>query len=156
MATRKKLVTLTGTTDLTSGTFPIATTLGNLTDSAFTSTSLTSGTYTPTITAEVNLDATTTVTQAQYSRVGATVTVSGRFNANPTTTATITSFEISLPVASNIGAVNDCAGVAFSGAIAGMGAEIIGVIANDTAKIQWIAGDVAAQDWSYTFTYRVI
>jgi len=117
---------------------------------------LVSDVYTPTITAEVNLDATTNVTQAQYSRVGNTVVVSGRFNANPTSIATVTSFEIYLPVASNIGAVNDCAGVAFSGSIAGMGAEIIGVVANDTAKIQWISGDVAAQDWSYTFIYRVI
>lgn len=115
-----------------------------------------SGTYSPTRSAEVNMDANVTMTQAQYMRVGDTVTVSGRFTANPTLTATATSFEIDLPVASNIGAAEDCAGTAFSGSIAGQGAEIIGSVANNTAVIQWVAGDVTSQLWSYTFTYQVI
>lgn len=114
------------------------------------------GTYTPTRSAEANMDANVTMTQAQYMRVGDMVTVSGRFNANPTLTATATSFEITLPVASNIGAVEDCAGTAFCGSIASQGAEIIGVVANDTAKIQWVATDVTAQDWAYQFTYQII
>lgn len=115
-----------------------------------------SGVYTPTRSAEVNMDANVTTTQAQYMRVGATVTVSGQFTANPTTTATPTSFEITLPIASNIGAVADVAGTAFAGAIAGQGAAIIGVIANDTAKVQWNAVDVTSQLWSYSFSYRII
>lgn len=117
---------------------------------------LASGVYAPDITLEINLDATTTITEAQYMRVGSTVTVSGRFNANPTLTATMTSFEIDLPVVSNIGAVEDVAGVAFSSAIAGMGAGIFGVVANDTAKISWVASDINAQNWSYQFTYQII
>lgn len=116
---------------------------------------LKSGTYTPTRSAEANLDANVTMTEAQYMRVGNTVTVSGRFTANPTTTATATSFEITLPVASNIGAVEDVAGTAFTG-IVSEGAEVLGVVANDTAKIQWKAVDVSSQTWSYTFTYQVI
>jgi aspartyl-tRNA synthetase len=115
-----------------------------------------SGTYTPTRSAEANLDSNVTMSQAQYMRVGDTVTVSGRFTADPTLTATATSFEITLPVASNIGAAEDVAGVAFCGSIAGQGAEIIGVAANDTAKIQWVAGDITSQTWSYTFSYQVI
>lgn len=117
---------------------------------------LASGVHTPAITAEVNLDATTSVTQAQYMRVGNTITVSGRFTANPTLTAIVTSFELSLPIASNIGAVEDLAGVAFCGAIAGMGAEIVGSVANNTAKFQFVSSDITVQTWSYTFTYRVI
>ena len=117
---------------------------------------LASGTYTPTRSAEVNKDANATMTEAQYLRVGATVTVSGRFTFDPTLTATATSFEMTLPIASNIGAVEDVAGVAFCGSIAGMGAEIIGVVANDTAKVQWVSTDVTSQTWSYTFTYQVI
>ena len=112
-----------------------------------------SGVYTPTKSAETNVSV--TMTEAQYMRVGATVTVSGRFTADPTA-AVATSFEITLPVASNLGAAEDAAGVAFSGAIAGQGADIIGVAANDTAKVQWIAVDITSQLWAYTFTYQVI
>lgn len=115
-----------------------------------------SGTYTPTRSAETNLDSNVTMTEAQYMQVGDVVTVSGRFTADPTLAATVTSFEIDLPVASNIGAVEDLAGTAFCGAIAGMGAEILGVVANNTAKIQWISSDIASQSWSYSFTYQVI
>ncbi len=114
------------------------------------------GVYSPTVTAAANLDATTTATQAQYTHVSSGVTVSGRFTANPTLAATATSFEIDLPVASNIGAVEDCAGVAFCGTIAGQGAAISGSVANNTAVISWVSSDITAQVWSYTFTYRVI
>jgi len=87
-----------------------------------TLTALTAGTYTPTRSAEANLDANVTPTQAQYLQVGNTVTVSGRVTGvDPTTTLTTTSFELTLPVASNLGAANDLCGVAFCGAIAGQG-----------------------------------
>jgi len=125
-------------------------------DSIQNDTGLASGVYTPTRSAEANLDANVTMTEAQYLRVGNTVTVSGRFTADPTLTATTTSFEITLPVASNIGAAEDVAGTAFCGAIAAQGAEIIGVAANDTAKVQWKAGDITSQTWSFVFTYQVI
>lgn len=122
-----------------------------------TTLTLAAGTYTPTDTAHANLTGTdATMTEAQYMRVGATVTVSGRFTAEPTLTATTTSFEITLPVASNIGAVEDIAGVAFCGNIVSMGAEVIGVVANDTAKIQWKSTDITSQSWSYTFSYQII
>lgn len=122
---------------------------------AISTTILNAGTYTPTRSAEANLDANVTMSEAQWMRVLNTVTVSGRFTADPTAAGT-TSFEITLPVAANIGAAEDVAGVAFCGAIAGQGAEISGVAANDTAKIQWIAVDVTSQTWSFTFTYQVI
>lgn len=136
-------------------------TLGNAAADTVTVTGTPAGqiigsTYTPTRSAEANMDANVTMSQAQYMRVGATVTVSGTFTADPTITATVTSFELSLPVASNIGAIEDAAGVAFCGAIAGMGAQITGVIANDTAKVSWISTDVTSQTWSYTFTYQII
>lgn len=125
-------------------------------DSITNDTGLAHGVYTPTRSAETNLDANVTMTEAQYMRVGNTVTVSGRFTADPTLTATATSFEITLPVASNIGAAEDVAGVAFCGNIAGMGAEIIGVVANDTAKILWVSSDITSQSWSYQFSYQVL
>lgn len=117
---------------------------------------LDAGTYSPTRSAEVNMDSNVTVAQCQYMRVRDTVTVSGRFTADPTLPATATSFEITLPVASNIGAVEDLAGVAFCGSVASMGAEITGSVANNTAVFTWVSSDVASQSWSFTFTYQVI
>lgn len=131
----------------TTGTFGVVTAGGAI---------IASGVYTPTRSAEANMDSNVTMTEAQYMRVGNTVTVSGRFTADPTLAATATSFEITLPVASNLGAAEDAAGTAFCGTIAGMGAAVIGVAANDTAKIQWVSSDVTSQVWSYTFTYQVI
>lgn len=114
------------------------------------------GVYSPTRSAESNLDANVTPSEAQYLRVGATVTVSGRFTADPTIPATVTSFELTLPVASNLGAVEDLAGVAFAAGIAGQGAGISGSVANNTAVVSWVSGDVTSQTWSYTFSYQVI
>ena len=113
-------------------------------------------TYTPVRSAEANLDANATMFEAQYDRTGNTVTVSGRFTADPTAPATATSFEMTLPIASNIGAVEDLAGVAFCGAIAGQGAQISGSVANNTAVVSWVSGDVTSQSWSFIFQYAVI
>lgn len=124
-------------------------------DSITNDTGLASGVYSPTASSATNLDSTPTMSEAQYLRVGNTVTVSGRFTADPTAGAA-TNFEIDLPVASNIGAVEDVAGVAFCGAIAGQGAAVNGVVANDTAQFEWVAVDLTSQTWSYTFSYQVI
>jgi hypothetical protein len=115
-----------------------------------------SGVYTPVASNTSNLDAGPTMLEAQYLRVGNTVSVSGRFSADPTLTATSTSFEITLPVASNLGAVADLAGVAFCGSIAGLGGEVVGVVANDTAQIIWVTRDINSNSWSYIFNYQVI
>lgn len=115
-----------------------------------------SGTYTPTVTASANTDAAVTATQAQYMRVGKMVTVTGRFTADPTAAAVATSFEMSLPIASNLGAAEDLAGVAFCGSVSGMGAEIFALAANDTARVSWVASDITSQTWSYTYSYEII
>ncbi len=115
-----------------------------------------SGVYTPTRSNEVNLDSNVTLTQAQYCRVGSVVTVSGMFTADPTTAATQTRFDMSLPVASNIGAIEDLAGTAVCGAIASMCGSIQGSASGDVARVLWIATDLTSQQWSYHFTYRVI
>lgn len=128
----------------------------NTDDGAPQRTALSFGTYTPTASAATNLDSTPTMTLAQYIRVGNTVTVSGRFTADPTLTAQTTSFEITLPVASDISNAYEAAGTAVCGNIVSMCADIIGVAGNDTAKIQWKATDVTSQSWSYIFTYQVL
>lgn len=117
---------------------------------------ISSGVYTPTRSAEANMDANVTMLESQFIRVGNTVTVSGRFTADPTLTATATTFEITLPISSNLGAIEDLCGVAFCGAIAAMGAEVIGSVANNTAVIRFISSDVTSQTWSFIFTYQII
>jgi hypothetical protein len=84
------------------------------------------------------------------------VTVTGKANVDPTVTVTLTQLGISLPVTSNLGATEDCAGTAFCDAIAGQGAAIKGDATNNRAQMEWLAGDVTAQDMYFTFSYEVI
>lgn len=116
---------------------------------------LAAGIYTPTLTNVTNVFASTAY-QCQYLRVGAVVLVSGKLDIDPTTTLTSTKLGISLPVASNLGAAEDCGGVAFASAIANQGAAILGDAANDRAQLEYIAADVTNQPMYFSFTYRVI
>lgn len=113
------------------------------------------GVSTPTRSAEVNLDATATMAECQYLRVGNTVFMSGRFTVDPTTPATPTSFEFTLPVASNIGVVEDLAGTATCGATNEC-ASISGSVANNTAVVEWTPVSVASQVFTFTLGYQVI
>lgn len=116
---------------------------------------LASGTYTPTLTNVANLAASTAY-QCQYLRVGTVVTVSGKVDVDPTLAATSTQLGISLPIASNLGAAEDCAGTAFSPTIAGQGAAILGDAANNRAQMEWISGDITNQPMYFTFSYEII
>lgn len=113
-----------------------------------------SGTYTPTLNNTTNVAA-STASQCQWMRVGNVVTVSGRASVDPTA-AGATVLGISLPLASNLGAVEDCAGAACSSGIAGQCASIHGDAANDRAVMEWIAVDITNQPMYFTFTYEII
>jgi hypothetical protein len=63
---------------------------------------------------------------------------------------------ISLPIASNLGAIEDCAGAAAASGIAGQSAAIVGDVGSDRAEMQWITVDVTNQPMYFTFTYQVI
>ena len=102
-----------------------------------------------------NLDGSTAY-ECQYVRVGNTVTVSGKVDVNPTLAATSTQLGISLPVTSNLGATEDCAGSAFCPTISSQGAAILGDATNNRAQMEWIAGDLTNQPMYFTFTYQVI
>lgn len=115
-----------------------------------------SGTFTSTVSASTNTDAGVTVTEGQWIRTGNVVTYSFSFTADPTLTATATSFEFTLPVASNIAQIYNLMGTAFCGAIAAQGAAVNGVVANDTGKVFWVSGDVTSQSWSVTVTYVIL
>ena len=114
------------------------------------------GTYTPTLTKVANLDGTPGAYQAQYLRVGATVMVTGRVDVDPPAGAALTQLGISLPVVSNFGAIEDCAGAAAASGIAGQSAAIVADTVNDRAQMQWISGDVTNQPMYFTFGYQVI
>ena len=116
---------------------------------------LIAGVYTPTLTNVTNLSASTAY-QCQYMRVSSVVTVSGKIDIDPILTATSTILGISLPVASNFGAAEDCGGVAHASGIFGQGAAILGDTINNRAQLQFISADVTNQPMYFTFTYRVI
>lgn len=111
--------------------------------------------YTPTLTNVANLDGSTAY-ECQYMRVGGTVVVSGKVDVNPTAPAALTQLGISLPIASNLGAAEDCAGTAFASGIAGQGAAIRGDVANDRAEMAWISADVTNQPMYFIFAYQII
>lgn len=114
------------------------------------------GTYTPTRSNEINLDANVTMSVAQYIKTSEYITVSGRFTANPTTTATLTSFEIDMPaLVSNFTTIEQVGGTAVCGEIAGMCAAIKARVGYTVAVIYWMASDIAEQSWAYHFTCKV-
>jgi len=120
---------------------------------------ISSGNFTPTATSVGNLDATPIPASAQYLRVGSTVTVSGSVNINPTTTATNTTWRLTLPVASNLANNSEGAGtVSSNGALA---AANVGLVRGDAAtdemffSVYWGSSTVDATDVFYTFTYRI-
>jgi hypothetical protein len=113
---------------------------------------LASGTYTPTLTNVNNLTSSTAL-QCQYLRVGATVTVSGAATINVTAGAASTQLGISLPVASSLGAVEDCGGV---GSTATESFMIFADITNDRAQLQNTASVTGSQTVYFSFSYQVI
>lgn len=124
----------------------------------FSSGNLISGTYTPTFT-NVSGITSSTARLAQYLRVGDTVTVSGiaRITADAVST-----FElgISLPIASDFATGYECGGTArqFSNPSTDLTVAAISADAtNNRASMTSAVGNAAlAQDWAYSFTYRVV
>lgn len=112
---------------------------------------LASGTYTPTSSSLSNVDA-ATPTVTHYLRVGNSVTVAGSITIDATAGG-LASFEITLPIASNLAATSDLGGVASQ---IGESARILGSVANDTAVFSWTAVSTASLVWTFTFTYRVL
>ena len=115
---------------------------------------LTSGTYTPTLTNVTNVAASTAFL-CQFMRVGAVVTVSGKVNIDPTAVGA-TSLAMSLPIASNLSAEENCCGVATSPAALSEFAAILGDATNDRALVNFVASNIADHSFYFTFTYRII
>ena len=116
---------------------------------------LASGTYTPTLTNGVNV-AGSAAYAGQWSRVGDIVTVAGHIDVAPTSAGASTIMGISLPVASNLGAIADCNGSFGSDGEVGCSGAIYGDVANDRATLGYIAPSVTPRGLFYSFSYRVI
>jgi hypothetical protein len=115
-----------------------------------------SGTYTPTLSNTTNVTSSTAFL-CQYSRVDATVTVSGRVTIDPTLALTSTLLGLSIPIVSNFGANAQLSGVAFCPSVFGYGAAIRASAINDAAIIEFIADSGAASvDFYFTLTYQII
>lgn len=120
-----------------------------------TGVSSTTQTYTPTLTNSANLSA-STARQCTYMRVGNTVTVAGQVDIDPTTTATITTLGISLPVASNFTTAFQAGGSANAIGVADAGAGIQSDATNDRITLQYVCTDVTNHTMTFTFTYQVL
>lgn len=119
---------------------------------AISALNLASGTYTPTLTSVANITSSTSF-QAQYSRNGSFVTVTGRVDITPTTLlSTLTKLGISLPIASNFATTQNCAGVAASTIES---ASILSDSTNDRAELDYSAV-TASGAFYYSFSYEVI
>lgn len=114
-----------------------------------------SGTYTPTLTNSANLSA-STARLCTFNRVGNSVTVSGQVDIDPTTTATLTTLGISLPVASNFTTAFQAGGSGAAIGVADAAAGIQSDATNDRATFQYVCTDVTNHTMTFTFTYQIL
>lgn len=118
-----------------------------------------SGVYTPTLTSVANIS-TPYPYECQYNRVGDVVTVGGRADIAVTSgsvaTPVVTKLGIQLPIASNFGAVEDCAGPAFNLNSQGQGAAIFADTANDRAQLEFYATSTGTYAMHFTFIYQIL
>lgn len=113
-----------------------------------------SGTYTPTLSNRTNIGASTAYS-CQYMRIGSVVTVSGRVDIDPVAGGD-TVLGISLPIASNFTAANECAGAAECPEVASLSATILGDATNNDAILEFQTVDTVNRPFYFTFTYRII
>jgi hypothetical protein len=116
---------------------------------------LASGVYTPTLTNTANLDASTAF-ECRYMRLGNIVIVSGKVDVDPTAANTSTTLRMTLPVASNLAAIDDLSGTA-NARIAATHRE--GVFAadstNDAAELFIYPAQTANKALYFQFCYQV-
>lgn len=113
------------------------------------------GSWTPTIANTTNIAASTSAV-CYYYRIISQVSCWGVISIDPTLAApTASQFGISLPVASNIGAIGDLAGLATGFANDQIG-RVIGDATNDRAQVDFLANNVANISWAFNFSYRVL
>lgn len=129
----------------------------HLTQSQHTALTGPTQTYTPTLTNVTNVAASTAYV-CQYLQLVSSVIVSGKVDIDATAGAgTASELDISLPIASNFTATEDCGGTAvmFAAAATESGA-IRANAANNRAELRWNAIDTTNNAWHWIFMYRVL
>jgi hypothetical protein len=113
------------------------------------------GTYTPTLTNVANVTGSTAYL-FKWSRVNDIVTVSGEVDIDPTTTVTLTRLGISLPlgISSLIADTFDISGT--SADDLGTAARVAGDATNDRAEVRMTPVDVSNRRFSVIFQFRVL
>lgn len=116
-----------------------------------------SGTYTPTITGVANVSS-STARQAQWSRVGNVVTVSGQLEITATSNNTETTFGVSLPVSSDFTTAYQAGGAGYTkgNTVAGHGLSIYADATNNRAEFNYYETHGGTDTFTYTFTYEVL
>jgi hypothetical protein len=113
-----------------------------------------SGSYSPTLTDITNVAASTDF-GARYTRIGSIVQVTGLAAVDATTITTLTDLGISLPIASNFGAITDVVGLGTSDAVTETWVARASV-ADDRAVISSIVATAANHTVAYYFLYSII
>ncbi len=145
------VATALNASNLTSGTVPTARLPTDLQTAS-------AGTYTPTLTAITNVTSLTPFV-CQWMRVGSVVAVSGLLVMDPTAANTNTQWGMSLPVASNFAASEQCGGTGASKDVSDvtMTALITADSANDRANFSTrSSADTGSNQWAFSFTYRIV
>lgn len=114
---------------------------------------LAGSTWTPTLTSVANVTSSTAY-QCQYLRVGATVTASCKIEVTSTTGETLTQLGISLPVASNFGAAEDCVGPAST--TIEWAAYVLADATNNRCELNYSFPSSGSHVFYTTFTYQVL
>jgi hypothetical protein len=150
---RKRILMADQTAGLTSGTVPVATTNGRLTDGYI----ITSTQYTPTLTAVTNATSPANDGDSYYQRIGNYIIVYGTLEFTATAAATLTEIGVSLPIASAIATITDIHG---DGTVVGStimtGVRIDGDATNDRAKLVFRSDLTGLHNVKYSFMYKII
>ena len=116
---------------------------------------LAAGQWTPTTNNIANLDS-SSATEGQYLRVGATVTGSVQLTVDPTLASTSTQLELDLPVSSNFGATSDAAGSCSGSDLVSEVAGIRADTASNELEVLWVTTSLASHELDCTFSYQII
>jgi hypothetical protein len=113
------------------------------------------GTYTPTLFNGSNVDSSSVTVPWQYLRVGNVVTVSGSITIDATAAAaTSTNVDATLPIASNLANVGECAGNLNS--TGSVGGAIRADTTNDRSELFYNSQSTSAVTFYVIFTYQII
>ena len=98
-----------------------------------------------------------TPTLAQYVRIGTVVIVSGMVTVDATAGAnTVTTFELTLPIASDLGAAQDAAGAGAINDTVQLAVQVFGSAANNRAVFRYTASGTGSLVMTYSYLYRII